>query len=325
MPTPEPTSRGCFGNLPFGLENCVCSGAEIGETAGLAACSAVFTECGTGVTPFSLGLDQKLESVQRACDSLAAGSCLLTGKQLAMSHPICADLIMGRGSCSAERAQEILEASLDRSCEPLCPECATQEELPSPTAGDMQEYPEATEQPMEEVEEVYLETQAPEDYVETPQPEVYLETQQPVGGDEEYITPEPKPVDPEQSYPENRGCVGNLPFGLEQCVCDGAEVGEAAGVAACSAVFAECQELTPFNSGSAPQDESAISRACDDFAHSTCRDVATQFAIQTEPCARLLFKGNGKCSADQARNIFTQNSVRICEPVCPECTERREQ
>mmetsp|Transcript_32810 Transcript_32810/g.93108 ORF Transcript_32810/g.93108 Transcript_32810/m.93108 type:complete len:428 (-) Transcript_32810:474-1757(-) len=308
--TPDPT-RGCLGNLPFGLENCVCTGAEIGEAAGLAACSAVFTECGGGITEFSFRADQ-LVAVQRACDALASGSCVMTGKQLAMSHPVCADLLMGKGSCSADTAQEILEASLDRTCEPLCPDC--QNELkPEDTVPSAEE--DEDEMDPEEM------TKVPAGEEDTPI-EVYLETQQPEDGAQQYETPEPRPITPQEPVSESRGCVGDLPFGLEECVCDGAEVGEAAGLAACSVLFSECQELTPFGADQVGKDIESITRACDEFAHSTCRDVSTQFALQTEPCARLLFNGNGKCTAAQARDIFTRHTVMVCEPVCPECTGR---
>jgi len=312
VPTPDPSSgRGCFGNLPFGLENCVCEGAEIGEAAGLAACSKVFDKCGSGIQQFSLSDEKKLKAVQRACDSLSAGSCVLTGKQLAMTHPMCAEILKGKGSCSAKKAQRILERSLKRTCDPLCPECS------KPLAKAPEELPSDEEHPGGAREE-YPDNKHPEEaYPDSDQDEQEYPVDNGEDGHVDYETPEPHPVEEQHPVPETRGCDGNLPFGLEDCVCDGAEIGEAAGIAACSAVFSECQELTPFSS--APE---AISRACDELAHSTCRDTATQFALQAEPCAKLLFKGNSKCTPKRARKIFDRNMKSVCEPICPECTGR---
>ena len=127
----DPAVRECHGSLPFGAENCVCDGAAIGEAAGLSACVALFQECGSPLIGFSL-----LDSVQQACDSLAASACVDTGRQLAMMHPRCAEMLLGAGTCDPAKASAIFEQNLGQSCEPLCPECGkTDDTSESPSLG----------------------------------------------------------------------------------------------------------------------------------------------------------------------------------------------
>lgn len=388
--TPQPT-RGCFGNLPFGLENCVCDGAEIGEAAGLAACSSVFSQCAGGLAAFSAPIDQKLEAIEKACDSLTASSCVLTGKQLAMANPTCAALLQGAGSCSATEAEAILTASVERTCEPLCPDCAAplpESGYPKSAASSVnddssvdftdsgtysdprqssdfkpvtyppsksssshdengypydQEYQYSGQKP----DDTYT-MQAIDDGEQYPQPQANQAIEYPVDGSGlEHKMGEDDAMyekhfdhsgqQPQDQYTmevagqyqgssngaavEEKGCFGGLPFGLEQCVCDGASIGEAAGMAGCSALFSECQVVTPF-AWTDDRASNALNRACDDLAQSSCLDTAPQFALQTEPCARLLFEGNAVCNVERARAIFRGNVDRVCTPLCPGCARR---
>eukprot|EP00951_Prasinocladus_malaysianus_P003048 scaffold21667_cov27-Prasinocladus_malaysianus.AAC.1 len=123
---------------------------------------------------------------------------------------------------------------------------------------------------------------------------------------------------PEEDQEQQVGCFGGLPMGLEQCVCDGATIGEAAGLAACSAVFAECMDVSPF---SADQAAPPAQHSCDTLAQSTCVDTGMQLAMAMQPCAQLLFDENasGKCSTEKAQNIFKSQLENICSPLCPNC------
>jgi len=348
-PTPAPyveapaPTRGCFGDLPFGLQNCVCDGAVIGEAAGLAACSMVFAQCAP-LVGFSAPDDPKLDAIQQACDSLTGSSCVLTGKQLAMSNPTCASLLQGSGTCSPAEAEAILEASVSRTCEPLCPDC--DKPLPNKPEGYGDDYSSKHYEggvsyendgykqldsyvegdvSYEQVDNSYQADTSYEQYPQNgnayanegeqyPQVETSYE-QYPQEGNtyEEEVHGNYDAADP---HSQGKGCFGGLPFGLETCVCDGASIGEAAGLAACSAVFSECAPFVPFSAGGA---EEAISRACDSLAMSSCSDTARQLAVQNEQCARLLFEGSRNCSVDKARKIFRGTIDNVCTPLCPGC------
>lgn len=114
--------------LPFGLENCVCDGADIGEAVGLAACSRVFAECNPPLVGFSAG--GEVEAVQRACDSLSKDSCMSSAGGFAQQNGPCMDIVRNGninngqgGRCDAQTARNILLQSITSSCAPLCPTC----------------------------------------------------------------------------------------------------------------------------------------------------------------------------------------------------------
>jgi len=123
---PPPQEKGCTDNfsLPFGLENCVCDGAEVGNAAGLAACSRVATECLDFVS-FSTLQDGALEAVQKVCDSLALDSCTSAAQVVPFDNPGCAELLQfGTNKCSPQQANDIFKRSVQFSCDPLCKDCA---------------------------------------------------------------------------------------------------------------------------------------------------------------------------------------------------------
>mmetsp|Transcript_40428 Transcript_40428/g.114484 ORF Transcript_40428/g.114484 Transcript_40428/m.114484 type:complete len:222 (-) Transcript_40428:207-872(-) len=117
-PVEPPVEQGCIGGLPFGLENCVCDGAEIGSAAGLAACGAVAQECGDSFAPFSA-----VESVQRICDSFAVQACLSSAQNAPVINRGCGELLKGTRRCSSSKALQIFADNLDFACSPLCPDC----------------------------------------------------------------------------------------------------------------------------------------------------------------------------------------------------------
>jgi len=117
----DENSAGCYGNLPFGLENCLCDGAKVGEAAGLAACGRVFTEC-QAVAPFTL--NKQVEAVQRVCDTFALDGCTSAAQSALVVNSGCGDLIRyGTSICSPAQAMSIFMASVEQQCQPLCPNC----------------------------------------------------------------------------------------------------------------------------------------------------------------------------------------------------------
>mmetsp|Transcript_39633 Transcript_39633/g.94084 ORF Transcript_39633/g.94084 Transcript_39633/m.94084 type:complete len:241 (+) Transcript_39633:188-910(+) len=117
----DDNSAGCYGNLPFGLENCLCDGAKVGEAAGLAACGRVFTEC-QAVAPFTL--NKQVEAVQRVCDTFALDGCTSAAQSALVVNSGCGDLIRyGTSICSPAQAMSIFMASVEQQCQPLCPNC----------------------------------------------------------------------------------------------------------------------------------------------------------------------------------------------------------
>lgn len=95
----------------------------IGESAGLSACSSLIISAAVLSTPSCSTGGLLDSSVQRACNSLAGSSCVIYGRQLAMMHPICNEILAGAGSCPLAEAAENFEESLAFVCEPLCPDC----------------------------------------------------------------------------------------------------------------------------------------------------------------------------------------------------------
>ena len=122
-PVPPVEEKGCVGNMPFGLENCVCDGASLGMIAGEAACGRVTSECEPMIVGFSL--DNQLEAIGRICDTFALDSCISASMMAPEQLPGCkAILENGTAKCTAEQAQKIFEQSVSGVCDPLCPDCA---------------------------------------------------------------------------------------------------------------------------------------------------------------------------------------------------------
>ena len=116
------SEAGCYGSLPFGLENCVCDGAEIGGVAGTAACGRVFTEC-EGMAPFHVE-DGQVGAIQRTCDTLALDSCIGSARNALVENPGCAELLrFGTRKCTPGQASKIFEKSVKKQCKPLCKAC----------------------------------------------------------------------------------------------------------------------------------------------------------------------------------------------------------
>jgi len=114
---------GCYGSMPFGLDNCLCDGAEIGEVAGTAACGRVFTEC-QGMAPFHVEDDGTLGAIQRTCDTLALDACIGSAQSALVQNPGCAELLrFGTPKCTPGQASKIFNKSVKRQCKPLCKSC----------------------------------------------------------------------------------------------------------------------------------------------------------------------------------------------------------
>lgn len=111
------------------------------------------------------------------------------------------------------------------------------------------------------------------------------------------------------------GCVGGLPFGLENCLCDGAEVGEVAGLAACSILASECLEFAAFSDNTVR----AVQAVCDTFAFTGCKSAAQGALVINQGCGDIIRRGTSKCSPTQAKFIFDSNVDRQCAPLCPDC------
>uniref|UniRef100_A0A061SM16 ShKT domain-containing protein n=2 Tax=Tetraselmis sp. GSL018 TaxID=582737 RepID=A0A061SM16_9CHLO len=118
------------------------------------------------------------------------------------------------------------------------------------------------------------------------------------------------------SNDKNPGCYGDLPFGLENCVCNGATIGDAAGTAACGRVFAECQAPAPFAASSPVE---SIQRVCDTFALDACISAAQGSLTQFSGCADLIRRGTRVCTPAQAKQIFMASVEQQCEPLCKDC------
>ena len=123
--TEPPAQQGCVGNLPFGLDSCVCDGALAGEAAGLAACGRVFNECASTIQAFSVPQqDPLLTAVQRICDSFALDSCLSVSMSAFLNIPGCADILRdGTPRCSPAQARDLFERTVEFQCDPLCKDC----------------------------------------------------------------------------------------------------------------------------------------------------------------------------------------------------------
>lgn len=126
----------------------------------------------------------------------------------------------------------------------------------------------------------------------------------------------PESTDP----PQTEGCLPNgLPFGLDNCVCDGATTGEAAGLAACGRVFNECGSISAFSIGRGDGLLESVQKICDTFALDACKSSSTSALISNPGCGELVRNGNLRCTPQRARQIFNENVDRMCDPLCKDC------
>ena len=133
----------------------------------------------------------------------------------------------------------------------------------------------------------------------------------------------------EPNSPGSHGCVGNLPFGLGNCRCEGQKIGEAASLAACAVLHTTCddgqvdrsQVLIPTipveQTPSVIQD---TQRACDSLTASSCMASGLESSISSPSC-RALLVGTSKCTSDRAMEIIKANLEFMCEPLCPDCED----
>ena len=127
-----------------------------------------------------------------------------------------------------------------------------------------------------------------------------------------------QPAQPSQPASPPTHCYGNLPFGLENCICDGAQVGEAAGIAACSRVATQCEHFVPFSN------LEAVSRICDSLALDACTSSARIVLEQNPTCLKHFDKGGSSCTGSEAKKTFDDAVKEFCEPLCPDCPRRKE-
>ena len=137
--------------------------------------------------------------------------------------------------------------------------------------------------------------------------------------DDGYASPPPPMVTeaPPTFEEEEKGCIGSLPFGLENCVCDGATLGMLAGEAACGRVASECNGIIGFSA-----QLEAVSRICDTFAMDSCLSASMQAPVQFPGCQAMLEEGTAKCTSDEAWRIFQEIVSGACDPLCPDCARK---
>ena len=133
----------------------------------------------------------------------------------------------------------------------------------------------------------------------------------------------------EPGSPGSHGCVGDLPFGLDNCRCEGQKIGEVASLAACAVVHTTCDDGQVDRSQlliptiPVEQEPSVIQdaqRACDSLTASSCMASALDFSISSPSC-RALLVGTSKCTSDRAMEILKANLEFMCEPLCPDCED----
>ena len=113
-----------------------------------------------------------------------------------------------------------------------------------------------------------------------------------------------------------------MPFGLENCACDGAKAGQTAAEQACSQVQQKCGR-SQFTKFSAPQQDSLleqVQKICDTFAQNSCIREAPRTVVKEIPqCEFWLDNGFGSCSAEEATSIFQEEVEASCAPLCTDC------
>jgi len=120
-----------------------------------------------------------------------------------------------------------------------------------------------------------------------------------------------------------RGCSSNnaLPFGLENCICDGNEKGNTAGQQICSNLKAQCLTIAPFSATRSDPLVRDVQQICDNFAYEECKQAARMTVVADSTCVDILFgtAQSTRCSADSARQIWEDMTEELCKPLCPEC------
>jgi len=123
-------------------------------------------------------------------------------------------------------------------------------------------------------------------------------------------------------WPE-RGCSSNnaIPFGLENCICDGNEKGNTAGQQICSNLKAQCLTIAPFSAIRSDQLVQEIQQICDNFAYEECKQAALRSVLADFTCVGILFGSarSTRCSASSAQQMFMEMTEELCKPLCPEC------
>lgn len=278
-----PEDLACLGDLPFGLENCVCEGILLGEAAGLAACGVLYTRCYDGEVRLdgreaddSTGLasiQAALDATEAACDSFTAVSCAQAGIQAVLANSICSQLMAGNNKCSAPQAKRIVEKNLEFICEPICPEC--------PRVENTSAHPVVLPSTKAEFSEEFERDEAPTK-----------------------AAAETKDKGPADDATE--GC-GSLNPALQLCTCDGGTLGLTAAEAACKMVESTCEAVD------APALH--LKRPCDTESSNACIVAADRFAMGNEACAFFLMQGGTSCTPEKARDLFDAYMENVCDPM----------
>lgn len=270
---PEPPAQACFGELPFGLENCICDGAAVGEGAGLAACGRMAQECATFV-PFAGSL---LEAVQQTCDTFSFDACMSAAQIVFTKFPGCAEMYKnGQDKCTGEESKKIWGATVKKACKPLCPDCPHLPEADFPG--------------------------------EKPEPKQPKQIVPPKGTF-------PKEIPPEKLSP---GCFDELPFGLENCICEGDKTGKDVGKSACQKVLEKCSVAIAFSLEDLDTVEE-VQQVCDKYETEACTRSAFDWARDEPACLAILEDGDAQCTKDDAMDIFEDAVNWGCSPKCTDC------
>lgn len=112
--------------------------------------------------------------------------------------------------------------------------------------------------------------------------------------------------------PISSGCRNGLPFGLNNCICDGDVAGLAAGTRACQRVKAQCGGFQQFSSVDFLE---SLQQVCDAFTQQACVSTAGRVAANDRDCRDLLRDGNRACSRDRARQLYEAEASRYCTPL----------
>lgn len=120
-----------------------------------------------------------------------------------------------------------------------------------------------------------------------------------------------------------KGCEssGGLPFGLENCICDGSLTGRPAGQEACINIKSRCGGPSPFSAGQDNLLES-VQKICDAFAAQACFAEAQNAARADVECANLLAKGSSRswnCDSATLKLEWQSLVAKTCDPICPNC------
>lgn len=104
----------------FGFGYCVCGGRQVGEVAGIAACSALTVRC-SAFQAFTVN-DPLLDAIQTVCDRLSEENCRAGALSIVGTIPACQDILRaGSAQCGAREAQSFFETEVNRMCAPFNP------------------------------------------------------------------------------------------------------------------------------------------------------------------------------------------------------------